>query len=190
MKDEKVQNAPEMPATDNAAVNAAQAPGKPPKPKFTDWLKDPQTVFKTLDKGVEVSIIPIQIQRKQFSTNAGDLLYGYFIPVQYYGEVVDVRLKTVADYDPDKKRNVTDKRGYFLYDLMFSHTPVYLGLSFTYYPESTRLRSINYHFCGLDEDGIAVNTLPVDVDRQSSESVLRSAINRLRRQKDLDFQEF
>lgn len=187
MEDKKVQNAPEKPATDNAANAEQKQPAKPSKLLYTDWLKDQNGVFLSGD----IYVLPhIKIERNEFYTNAGDLLYGYYIPVKYHGEVVEVRLSTPTEYNVSTRKSVIDRYGYKFLDALFKDcSQCNLGLQFVYYPDSNRLRSINYFMCGYDEFG-NLDYQPLDIDRSSSESVLRSAIYRLKTAYDLKLPEF
>lgn len=187
MKDEKqVQNDMPIAATDNQTP--AQKPDKPPKLLYKDWLQNQEdTVFVSGD----IYVIPrVKIERNEFYSNTGELMYGYFIPVKYHGESVEVRLTTPIEYDPNSKKNVKDRYGYKMFDALYKDcSQVNLGLKFNYYPDSKRLRSINYFMCGYDDYGY-LDYLPLEVDRASSESTLRSAINRLRMHFGLELPEF
>ncbi len=189
MKEEKTQNTPIESAGNNGTPATEQQPSKPAKLLYRDWLTaQEKTVFKS---PVGVYVLPaVKIQRTEFYTNSGDRMYGYYVPVKYHGEEVQIRLTTPNDYDSSTRRSNKDRYGYKFFDALYSDcSQCNLGLQFVYYPDSDRLRSINYFMCGYDEFG-NLDALPVEIDKSSSESVLRSAIGRLRNAYDLDLPEF
>ena len=117
------------------------------------------------------------------SKNQNKKLWSYNVEVQFYGQTKKVGLQTpdsdeFGNFHKDKR----DKYGYQVLDAMFEVlkiVPLAIKLNKT---ASDVLRSVEYFAVGFEQVGkqkILVDHIQLVTQKTSSESLLRSAINRL-----------
>ena len=132
----------------------------------------------------DYSVLPtMYITREPYvSKNQNKQLWSYIVPVKFYGEVKNVSFQTPDSNDFGSRKDKRDKYGYQMLDAMFEalkEVPLAIRL---YKNADGELRNVEYFAVGFETVGdqkILVDHIQLVTQKSSSESLLRSAINRL-----------
>ncbi len=152
------------------AADAAAAPNAPDKlaiEQYGDYLVLP-TMYITREPYV--------------SKNQNKQLWSYNVVVTFYGQEKNVSLQTPDSNDFGSRKDKRDKYGYQMLDAMFeSLGTVPLAIKLIKNSDNV-LRTVEYFAVGFEKVGdqkILVDHIQLVTQKSSSESLLRSAINRL-----------